>query len=67
MGFVQRLSVFLKFALGSVGVALRAYGRFRDDNPITAGIPGIVARWLKGKPFVFESGIFGRNCPKRWA
>ena len=24
------------------------------STPLTAGIPGIVARWLRGKPFVFE-------------
>jgi glycosyltransferase involved in cell wall biosynthesis len=27
---------------------------FATTTPLTAGIPGIVARWLRGKPFVFE-------------
>ena len=27
---------------------------FATTTPLTAGIPGIVARWLGGTPFVFE-------------
>jgi glycosyltransferase involved in cell wall biosynthesis len=27
---------------------------FATTTPLTAGIPGILARWLRGKPFVFE-------------
>ena len=27
---------------------------FATTTPLTAGIPGIFARWLRGKPFVFE-------------
>lgn len=56
MGFAQRLKVFAKFALGSISVALRepADVVFATTTPLTAGIPGIIARWLKRKPFVFE-------------
>lgn len=56
MGFVKRLGVFLKFAVGSIGVALRepADVVFATTTPLTAGIPGLFARWLKRKPFVFE-------------
>lgn len=55
-GFVRRSWTFCKFALGSVRLALT--GRydlvFATTTPLTAGIPGIVARWLRRKPFVFE-------------
>lgn len=55
-GLLRRSFVFLKFALRSVILALREpYDLvFATTTPLTAGIPGIVARWLRGKPFVFE-------------
>lgn len=55
-GFLKRVLTFLKFALRSIGVALREdYDLvFATSTPLTAGIPGIVARWLRRKPFVFE-------------
>lgn len=66
MGFVQRLRVFVKFAVGSVGVALRepADVVFATTTPLTAGIPGIFARWLKRKPFVFEVRDLWPELPK---
>ena len=56
MGVLRRMGVFAKFALGSIGVALRepADVVFATTTPLTAGIPGIFARFLKRKPFVFE-------------
>ncbi|MGY6704792.1 glycosyltransferase family 4 protein [Roseinatronobacter sp.] len=56
MGVLRRMGVFVKFALGSIGVAMRepADVVFATTTPLTAGIPGIFARWLKRKPFVFE-------------
>lgn len=56
LGFLRRTMVFAKFALRSIGVALRepADVVFATTTPLTAGIPGIFARWLKRKPFVFE-------------
>lgn len=56
MGVLRRMGVFVKFALGSIGVALRepADVVFASTTPLTAGIPGIFARFLKRKPFVFE-------------
>jgi glycosyltransferase involved in cell wall biosynthesis len=55
-GFVQRALVFLKFALRSIGLVFteRYDVVFATTTPLTAGIPGIFARWLRGKPFVFE-------------
>lgn len=55
-GLLKRAGTFAKFALGSVGVALREPCDlvFATTTPLTAGIPGIAARWLRRKPFVFE-------------
>lgn len=54
--FVKRTMTFMRFALRSIGIALtRDYDLvFATSTPLTAGIPGIFARWLRGKPFVFE-------------
>lgn len=55
-GFVKRGLTFVKFALRSIGLAFtEKYDvLFATTTPLTAGIPGIFARWLRGKPFVFE-------------
>jgi glycosyltransferase involved in cell wall biosynthesis len=55
-GFIKRTLTFLGFALRSVVIALREPCDivFATTTPLTAGIPGIFARWLRRKPFVFE-------------
>lgn len=55
-GFVKRAATFFKFAVRSIGLALtEKYDvLFATTTPLTAGIPGIFARWLRAKPFVFE-------------
>lgn len=55
-GFAKRAWTFLKFAARSLGVAFTENYDvlFATTTPLTAGIPGIFARWLRGKPFVFE-------------
>lgn len=55
-GFLRRSLTFTRFALRSVILALRLdYDLiFATSTPLTAALPGIVARWLRGKPFVFE-------------
>lgn len=55
-GFAKRSMTFVKFALKSIGLAFtEKYDVvFATTTPLTAGIPGIFARWLRGKPFVFE-------------
>lgn len=55
-GLLKRSLTFVKFAVRSVALALREpYDLvFATTTPLTAGIPGIAARWLRGKPFVFE-------------
>jgi glycosyltransferase involved in cell wall biosynthesis len=55
-GFVKRAMTFVKFALRSISLAFteRYDVLFATTTPLTAGMPGILARWLRGKPFVFE-------------
>jgi glycosyltransferase involved in cell wall biosynthesis len=55
-GVAKRSMVFLRFAWISVLVALKHdYDLlFATSTPLTAGLPGIVARLLRGKPFCFE-------------
>lgn len=55
-GFVKRGLTFVKFAVRSIGLAFTEQYDvlFATTTPLTAGIPGIFARWLRGKPFVFE-------------
>lgn len=55
-GFLQRAWTFTRFALASIRLALtqRYDVAFATTTPLTAGIPGIFARWLRGKVFIFE-------------
>lgn len=55
-GFLKRTIIFLKFALKSIVSALREPSDvvFATSTPLTAAIPGIAAKWLRRRPFVFE-------------
>ncbi len=55
-GFVSRSVTFLRFAWRSTIIALRSDVDLvvATSTPLTAGIPGIVAHWVKRTPFVFE-------------
>lgn len=65
-GLLKRSMVFLRFALKSIGLALREQYDvvFATTTPLTAGIPGIAARWLRGKTFVFEVRDLWPELPK---
>ena len=54
--FIKRSLTFLRFALRSIVVALvRRYDLiFATSTPLTASLPGIVAKLVRNKPFVFE-------------
>lgn len=54
--FPTRAWTFLRFAMQSIVVALGLNYDvvFATSTPLTAALPGIAARWLRGKPFVFE-------------
>lgn len=64
--FIKRSMTFVKFALKSIWLALtQKYDvLFATTTPLTAGIPGIFARWLRGKPFVFEVRDLWPELPK---
>lgn len=65
-GFMKRARTFLSFAIRSTKIALREpYDIvFATTTPLTAGIPGIAARWLRRKPFVFEVRDLWPELPK---
>ncbi len=65
-GLFKRGLTFFKFAARSVALALteRYDLVFATTTPLTAGIPGIFARWLRGKPFVFEVRDLWPELPK---
>lgn len=65
-GFLKRTFTFLKFAWRSSLIALRSDDDvvFATTTPLTAGIPGITARWLRGKHFVFEVRDLWPELPK---
>lgn len=65
-GFIKRSMTFVKFALKSIGLAFtEKYDvLFATTTPLTAGIPGIFARWLRGKLFVFEVRDLWPELPK---
>lgn len=65
-GFLKRGMTFVKFALKSIGLVFtEKYDvLFATTTPLTAGVPGICARWLRGKPFVFEVRDLWPELPK---
>ncbi|MBO2632303.1 glycosyltransferase family 4 protein [Shewanella algae] len=65
-GFLKRSMTFLKFAFKSIGLSFtEKYDvLFATTTPLTAGIPGVFARWLRRKPFVFEVRDLWPELPK---
>lgn len=65
-GFSKRTKTFLSFAFRSIKIALtEKYDLvFATTTPLTAGIPGVAARWLRRKPFVFEVRDLWPELPK---
>ena len=66
MGLTARLTTFAKFAIRSTLIALKEPTDlvFASSTPLTAGIPGIAARWLRRKTFVFEVRDLWPELPK---
>lgn len=65
-GFIKRSLLFLVFAFRSIVLAMteRYDLVFATTTPLTAGIPGIFARWLRRKRFVFEVRDLWPELPK---
>ena len=66
-GLAKRAGTFLKFALKSIKLALtEKYDIiFATTTPLTAGLPGIFAKWFRRKPFVFEVRDLWPELPKQ--
>jgi glycosyltransferase involved in cell wall biosynthesis len=64
--FVKRTGVFFLYVWKTVGLALfyRYDILFASTTPLTVGIPGIFARWIRGKKFVFEVRDLWPELPK---
>lgn len=65
-GIAKRSWIFLKFAMRSISIALREPCDlvFATTTPLTAGLPGVFARWFRGKRFVFEVRDLWPELPK---
>ena len=66
LSFLKRVLIFLSFAFKSIKVALTEQYDvvFATTTPLTAGIPGIFAKWFRRKPFVFEVRDLWPELPK---
>lgn len=64
--FSQRTITFIKFAYQSIKLSLTLdYDVvFATTTPLTAAIPGIAARWLRRKHFIFEVRDLWPELPK---
>lgn len=66
LGFLARTWAFLRFSISSLGVVMTENFDlvFATSTPLTAGIPGVAARWIRRKPFVFEVRDLWPELPK---
>lgn len=66
LSFLKRIFIFLSFAFKSIKVAFTEQYDvlFATTTPLTAGIPGIFAKWFRRKPFVFEVRDLWPELPK---
>ena len=66
LSLLKRILIFLSFAFKSIKVAFTENYDvlFATTTPLTAGIPGIFAKWFRRKPFVFEVRDLWPELPK---
>jgi glycosyltransferase involved in cell wall biosynthesis len=64
--FLRRSLVFVNFALRSAWTAVTepADVVFATTTPLTAAIPGMAAKWLRWRPFVFEVRDLWPDLPR---
>ena len=67
-GLLERAQLFVRYSWNSLKLALCSDADlvFATTTPLTAGIPGIAARWLRGTPFVFEVRDLGPSSLVQW-
>lgn len=65
-GLLKRTKSFCQYALKSIKFVRKEDFDliFSTSTPLTAGIPGIYAKWFKKKPFVFEVRDLWPELPK---
>lgn len=65
-GLLKRTGIFLRFVAAAMKVCLSApYDlAFATTTPLTAGIPVVAGRWLRGKRYVFEVRDLWPELPK---
>lgn len=65
-GLIKRALSFVKFAWKGVQIAMKEEYDLLSatTTPLTAGIPGIAAKWFRRKPFVFEVRDLWPELPK---
>ena len=65
-GSLKRTWTFLKFAIRSMRLAISEQCDivFATTTPLTAALPGIAAKWIKRRPFVFEVRDLWPELPK---
>jgi glycosyltransferase involved in cell wall biosynthesis len=65
-GLLKRTGTFFSFVASALKICLREpYDlAFATTTPLTAGIPVIAARWLRGKRYVFEVRDLWPELPK---
>ena len=68
-GSLKRTWTFLKFAIRSMRLAISEQCDivFATTTPLTAALPGIAAKWIKRRPFVFEVRLPTSLCFGPWA
>ena len=56
LSFAKRIMTFARFTYKSINVAMKEdYDiLFATSTPLTVGIPGVISRIIRGKPFIFE-------------
>lgn len=66
-GLLHRTVAFMLYAIQASWIALfRNYDViFATSTPLTAGIPGMVGRWFRGRPFVFEVRDLWPDLPRQ--
>ena len=65
-GLLKRTITFLKYVFRSLFIAMTSPCDlvFATSTPLTVAIPGILARWLRRKPFIFEVRDLWPELPK---
>jgi glycosyltransferase involved in cell wall biosynthesis len=65
-GFLKRTRTFLRFVVRSIKLVftLNYDVIFATTTPLTVAVPGILGRWLRRKPFIFEVRDLWPELPK---